>query len=113
MTRAAVWLGCVAALVVFAPQARAQSGGTAAGCKSDADCFDLAPRCDPDGVCREANACVPDADCEPDQLSVTGGACDCRAAPGSARSTASFVALALALGALRARRGGRRTTLRD
>ncbi len=110
MTRAAVWLWFLAALVAFEPQARAQSGGRAGGCESDADCLDLAPRCDPDGICREANACGPDADCEPDQLSVTGGACDCRAAPGSERSTASFVALALALGALRARRG-RRTTL--
>ncbi len=110
MTRAAVWLWFLAALVAFEPQARAQSGGRGGVCESHADCLDLARRSDPDGICGEPNACVPDAVCEPDQLSVTGGACACGAAPGSERSTAPFVALALALGALRARRG-RRTTL--
>ncbi len=89
--------------------------GACEACDADEDCLDpSAPRCDSDGACREAdpNDCEPFTNtfCEPEPLSTTGGACECRAAPGSGRSAASFVALALALGVLRARRG-RRTTL--
>jgi hypothetical protein len=91
--------------------------GDCEACQSDEDCMDRArPWCRADGACApDPSICVPTESmkCDPQSITVTGGSCDCRAAPGSARSSAPFTGLLLTLSAWAMRRGRTRARPRE